>query len=351
MGMYGVGLWLSLLADVDGAASSAVLEEVAAPAAAEVEDLAGAFPSVAHYPPLTDSLRAALVRRDSSGVLRGLAETFAPARWADVSRWDRLAYIHLGAPGGYVVNRAGEPTALGPGRRDLGCSGALLEALRLLWLPRVELSELAACDPSGGVDCEGGAHFGRSMLRHIGSKLDAKWLAAGTGERRVPLQPRALRLRVGGQDELMLCAVSHKARKMKGRRYYHHMIVLDATNDARGRIHLFDTAGRSGVAYRPLRPAALVQYLRTTLARGNKKFSYAPRSAQLHCLGVHRPDRALGELAAALPVDAGSSTPRSAAARAAADAVGPAVGGVGDPLNLKVEATSTIWGQTSRGAR
>lgn len=287
MGLHILGLCLSLLVGLHAAVSS--------PGAAQPEpeqSLATRFPSLAHYPAPTAGLREALARRDSSEVLRGIADTFAATRWTESATWDRLAYIHLGEPGGFVVNRDAAPTPLGAGRHDLGCSGALLEALRLLWLPTVELAELSACDAAGGVDCTGDAHFGHSLLRHIGRKLEPRWLAAGAEPRPLSLQPRAIDRGLQDDDELQLCTVSHRARKKSGRRYYHHMVMIDPARDGRGRVHLFDTTGRRGVAYRPVRPAQLTRYLRTTLARGNKRFAYARATARLHCLAVIRPERA-----------------------------------------------------------
>lgn len=243
------------------------------------------FPSLVHYPEIAVGLRDALAVRDASGVLRGLADTFAATRWTDTAAWERLAYIRIGEPGGFVVNRAGEPSSLGPGRYDLGCSGALLEVLRLLWLPRIELADLAACDPSLGVDCEDRADFGHSMLRHVARELAVSSLAADAAPRRIPLRTQALERSLKQPDRLQLCTVSHRASKMKGRRYFHHMIVLDPARDTRGRVHLFDTTGRRGVAYRPIRTGSLVQYLRNTLARG-RRFAYVPASVQLHCLAV-----------------------------------------------------------------
>jgi len=303
MSLHILGLCLSVLISVHTAVAGR------APAQADPDgapDLAAAFPSLAHYPAATASLREALARRDSSGVLRGIADTFAARRWAHTPAWDRLAYIRLAEPGGFVVDRAGATTQLAPGRPDLGCSGALLEAVRLLWLPRVELAELAECDPEGGIDCEGDADFGHSLLRHLGRKLGPQWLADGGEPRRVRLQPRAIDRSLKQQDQLQLCAVSHRARKMQGRRYFHHMVVLDPARDRRGRAHLFDTTGKRGVAYRPVRSAQLTQYLRSTLARGNKSFAYAPGSARLHCLAVGRPDLADDALAATVTLDAAS---------------------------------------------
>ncbi|MBA3549428.1 MAG: hypothetical protein H0T76_23380 [Nannocystis sp.] len=297
MGLHILGLCLSWFVSVHVAVSGQV-EQRPAPAEAK------RFPSLNHYPTLTPGLSEAIARRDSSGVLRGLADTFAATRWADSAVWERLAYIRIGEPGGVMVNRGGEATRLAADRFDLGCSGALLEALRLLWLPQVELAELAACDPEGGIDCAGDADFGHSMLRHISRKLVSRklptpWLAAGTELRRVRLQPRSIDRSLEQADQLQLCTVSHRARKMKGRRYYHHMVVLDPVRDKHARVHLFDTTGRRGVAYRPMRTSALARYLKITLARGNKTFAYVRGTAMLHCLGVTRPDPSPEALTAA----------------------------------------------------
>jgi hypothetical protein len=290
-----LGLCLSLIVNLHAAMSAPASPRSAA---AEAPSLATTFPSLAHYPALTASLRDALARGDSSGVLRGLADTFAATRWTDSATWERLAYIRIGGPGGFVVNRDGSPTRLAAGRFDLGCSGALLEALRLLWLPRVELAELAECDPQGGIDCEGDAHFGHSLLRHVSRKLAPPSLAAGTELRRVRLQPRSIDRSLRAHDQLQLCTVSHRARKMKGRRYFHHMVVLDPARDKRARVHLFDTTGRRGVSYRPMRTSALTRYLKTTTARGSKTFAYIQGTAMLHCLAVNRPDPSSVSLAA-----------------------------------------------------
>jgi hypothetical protein len=255
-------------------------------------DLVARWPSLAHYPTIPPDLAHGLRARDAAAVFRGLEQAFAAVRWQAIEHWERLAHIRIAAPSGFCRTEAGAPQQLSPGTFDLGCFGGFLEAVRLLYLPRVELAELIACDPPGGFEsCADGAHAGRAALLQIGARLPPEALPRGLellDQRIVPDDPDAL-LPALAATSLHLCSVSHRARARDGERMYHHMMIVDPTRDRLGRVRVFDTTGANGVAYRPMRPARLHKYVHRLLAL-NDVYRYDPASAILTCLAVRRPD-------------------------------------------------------------
>lgn len=256
------------------------------------EDLVARWPSLAHYPTIPPDLARGLRTRDAAAIFRGLEQAFAAVRWRAIEHWERLAHIRIAEPVGFCRSEAGAPKQLSPGTSDLGCFGGFLEAVRLLYLPRVELAELIACDPPGGFEsCADGAHAGRAALLQIGARLPPEALPRGL---------ELLDLRTGPDDAdallpalaptlLHLCTVSHRARARDGERMYHHMMIVDPTRDRLGRVRVFDTTGANGVAYRPMRPARLHKYVHRLLAL-NDAYRYDAASAMLTCLAVRRPD-------------------------------------------------------------
>lgn len=254
------------------------------------EALRAQYPSLVHYPEVPPPLAAGLRARDVDAILFGLTRAFAASRWAHIDAWERLAHIRIAEPAGYVRTEAGAPVKLSPGTYDLGCFGGFLEGVRLLYLPRVELAELIACDPVTAFDtCEGGAHAGLAALLQLGARLPPDRLPRG-----LDLQE----LRPGDEhpdlaaaldpDALHLCTVSHRARARGGARMYHHMMILDPRRDHLGRVAVFDTTGAAGVAVRRMGPERLTTYVRRLLALSDV-FRYDPASARLSCLAVRRP--------------------------------------------------------------
>lgn len=252
--------------------------------------LLAAYPSLAHYPNVPPQLAAGLRARDPGTILRGLARAFAAVRWAHIDDWERLAHIRLAAPAGYVRTEAGAPVELSPGTYDLGCLGGFLEGVRLLWLPRVELAELIACDPPDRFEsCDDGAHAGRAALLQIGARLAADDLPRGLDLVELRVGPDTTDLAAAlDPAALHLCSVSHRARARDGARMYHHMLILDPARDRLGRVSVFDTTGVAGVAVRAMAPKRLHTYVRRLLAL-NDVFRYDPDSARLTCLAVRRP--------------------------------------------------------------
>lgn len=249
-----------------------------------------AYPSLAHYPSVPAELVAALRAREARPIFRGLVRAFAATRWANADTWERLAHIRIAAPSGFCSTDAGAPVPLPPGTFDLGCFGGFLEAVRLLYLPTIELDALILCDPPHGFEsCDEGAHAGRAALLQIGARLAAEQLPRGLTLVDVPADAAHPDLTAALTDDaLNLCTVSHAARARDGLRMYHHMLILDPP-DARGEpVRLFDTTGSRGVAFRTMRPDRLHTYVRRLLAL-NKRYRYDPESARLTCLAVRRP--------------------------------------------------------------
>lgn len=253
-------------------------------------ELLARYPSLAHYPNVPPDLAAGLRVRDAPTILRGLARAYAATRWAHIEDWERLAHIRLADPSGYVRTDRGAPVPLSPGTYDLGCFGGFLEAVRLLWLPRVELADLIACDPPGSFEtCADGAQAGRAALLQIGARLAPADLPRGLSLLDLRVDDATSDLAAAlDPDALHLCSVSHRARARDGARMYHHMLVLDPTRDRLGRAAVFDTTGAAGVALRPMAPERLHTYVRRLLAL-NDTFRYDPASAMLTCLAVRRP--------------------------------------------------------------
>ena len=269
------------------AASAAAPPRPRDPAAAAAID---AFPSLAYYPSLPAPLLAALAAGDPSAVLRALARAFRGATWHDRRvPWQRLAYIQVADPPGYTVWLDDGPRPLPPGAYQLGCMGAFLEAIRLLWLPTVDYDNLYECipRPADEVECTDAADLGHSVLVHLS---DALPLAAGAaaGPRPVDVTLAGLRGLLADPDHLQLCAISHRARAWGGRRFFHHLIVLDPIPGDRGAVHLFDSTGDRGLAHRRIALPELLRYVRDKLAR-SPRFRYDPATAALHCLPALRP--------------------------------------------------------------
>ncbi|WAS98259.1 hypothetical protein [Nannocystis punicea] len=261
------------------------------PVDARDADLLARWPSLTHYPRVPPALAAGLRAHDPAAIFRGLELAFEPDRWAEIDAWERLGHIRLADPAGFCRTDAGQPVRLSPGTYDLGCLGGFLEGVRLLWLPRLELADLVPCDPPGGFEsCQDGAHAGRAALLQIAARLPEADLPRGLDLldlRLGELDPEAaLAALVPGA--LHLCSVSHRAGARGGERMYHHMMIVDPTRDRLGRVHVFDTTGAAGVAWRAMRPTRLHRYARRLLAR-HDAFRYDPESARLTCLAVRPP--------------------------------------------------------------
>lgn len=256
------------------------------PVVARDLDLLARWPSLAHYPRVPPALAAGLRAREPDAIFRGLELAFEPDRWAEIDAWERLGHIRLGEPAGFCRTDAGRPVQLSPGTYDLGCLGGFLEGVRLLWLPRLELTDLVPCDPPGGFEsCQDGAHAGRAALLQIAARLPADALPRGLellDLRLAELGPEAL-IAALVPDALHLCSVSHRARARGGERMYHHMMIVDPAPDRLGRVRVFDTTGAAGVAWRSMRPERLHGYARRLLAL-HDTFRYDPESARLTCL-------------------------------------------------------------------
>lgn len=256
-------------------------------------DLLARYPSLAHYPRVPPALASALRSREPLAVFRGLELAFEPDRWAQIDDWQRLAHIRIAEPAGFCRTDAGAPIPLSSGTYDLGCLGGFLEGVRMLWLPRLELADLVACEPPGGFEsCQDGAHAGRAALLQIAARLPPRALPRGLellDLRLAELGPDAL-VAALVPDALHLCSVSHRARGRGGERMYHHMMILDPARDRLGRVRVFDTTGAAGVALRPMRPERLHSYARRLLAL-HDEYRYDPDSAQIACLAVRPPER------------------------------------------------------------
>lgn len=251
------------------------------------------YPSLAYYPARSPELLAGLRTGAAREILRGLATSWAGAGFAGTEEWERLAHIRLAAPSGFARTQAGEAVPLPSGRSDLGCLGGFLEGVRMLWLPTLELAELTACEPPGGFEtCDAGAHAGRAALLQIAGRLPPEALPGGVtlAELRVGRGSPETLLAALGPEPLHLCTVSHRSRARDGARMFHHMMIVDAALDRLGRLRVFDTTGRAGVAYRAMSRERLQRYVRDLLARSDA-FRYDPDSAQLTCLAVARPER------------------------------------------------------------
>ncbi|WP_143141589.1 hypothetical protein [Nannocystis exedens] len=262
------------------------------PVDARDADLLERWPSLAHYPRVPPALASGLRARDPAAIFRGLELAFEPDRWAEVDAWERLGHIRLAEPAGFCRTDAGRPVRLSSGTYDLGCLGGFLEGVRLLWLPRLELADLVPCEPPGGFEsCRDGAQAGRAALLQIAARLPEGVLPRGLEVldlRLAELGPEAL-IAALVPDVLHLCSVSHRARARGGERMYHHMMIVDPARDRLGRVHVFDTTGAAGVAWRAMRPERLHSYARRLLAL-HDTFRYDPDSAQLSCLPVRPPE-------------------------------------------------------------
>lgn len=253
--------------------------------------IAQRYPSVAHYPNPHPSLLDALERGHASSILQGLARTFAPVR-PHSDDWDRTGHLRLsGATTGFVREANDEVSPQPVGRYDLSCAGGFLEAVRLLFLPRVELEALAHCDDTllASVDGAPGAcghdgDFGLLALANVAALLEPGQLPNG---------PKIETSRVRTRDDVKadvphgharLCTVSHESMTHERRRYHHHMMLMLEPED-NGEVPLFDTTGYNGVHLRARPPNLIAKYAKHALA-DNERFRYDRDSTVLSCLTV-----------------------------------------------------------------
>ncbi len=259
--------------------------------ARQATTLAERYPSLGHYPSPHPSLLQALEAGDTTGILRGLAQTFAPVRPRSED-WDRSGHLRLAGETTGFVRQVGGAVARQPlGRYDLSCAGGFLEAVRLLLLPRIELEELGHCDGAllasvngAPSSCGHDGDFGLLALANIAARLELAQLPAGRTIEANPIRGRDDIQADISAGQARLCTVSHESATQERARYHHHMLLMLAPDES-GEIPLFDTTGYNGVHLRSRPHNLIAKYAKHALA-DDERFRYDRNSTQLSCLLV-----------------------------------------------------------------
>lgn len=271
---------------------SAPVVEVRAPVLAAVVDaaLVDRYPSLAYYPDVGASMAAALAEGAPREILWKVAEGMEPYGWPTAVDWDRHGFIDIdGARPGFVTRVAGGRISQPADRHDLGCAGGFLEGVRMTLVPDLPIDELDRCDADvavagGPVGCEPQRDYGWLALRNIAARLRPAQLPEGrrlfeiSPERGASLDPLAV------PGAIQLCTVSHEAAAREQIRYYHHLMIVLATEDVDS-LDVFDTTGLRGVALTRMNRGRFMNYVTNQLG-ANREYRYARRSARLTCLPV-----------------------------------------------------------------
>lgn len=284
------------------AAPVAEVEPVVAAAATAVAadgdaGIVAEHPSWAYYPAIDPTLIAAIAGDERADVvLRMLAATLAPHRWASVDDWDNTGFVNLepDAPAGWVTRASGTLASQLAGEFQLGCAGGYLEGVRAILVPDLRMGELKRCD--GEALAVLGEHA-PTGCRPEEFGLHAIVATAAAVERRgastappvfvhvEPTAPEAFDTTLVA-GAVHVCTVSHRSRAFGDARYYHHlMIVVRPT--ARATFQVFDTTGYGGVQVREMTGRKLGAYSKNALAM-NRHHDYDPASTRVDCFAINR---------------------------------------------------------------
>ncbi|HIH11762.1 TPA: hypothetical protein HA241_06235 [Candidatus Woesearchaeota archaeon] len=246
------------------------------------------YPSLRYYPSGYD--RTKLTSKDHFVVLTELDRVF--------NEYNLLGAIGLDSEGSGFVFHGGRcvkeeykrtNTPQAAGSSALSCTGALVEAYRLLYRPNINLFNLDSWidsfdDPKYKLTCTADDEsYGRLVLTKI------NWLESPNSVLQLGIPVDSLTPVNFDDNHLYFISVSHEATVAphNGKRFHHHLPIMYKKD---GNFYLFDATSSMQVYNRAVSFNRIKTYFKTTLAGGS--LGYSAASAQVDILALPKPNLA-----------------------------------------------------------